>query len=157
RSGPDVMIRADKIGMAGDETSLRRPTLRGTGPRRATSMARGEEAKRSAKRYNATALWVGTMASVASYRPAVPIWDGLSIKRAGPAQVETVQFRRWGWGIGAGFIAGAVIGSALASPYYGYGGYGAYGYGYGYPGPYYGSSYAPYYSYAYAPAPVVYY
>jgi len=36
----------------------------------------------------------------------------------------------WGWrGAGAGFVAGAIIGGALAAPYYGY--------GYGYPGPYY--------------------
>jgi hypothetical protein len=45
-----------------------------------------------------------------------------------PPGVETVQWRRgwgyrggWGWGdVGAGFVAGAVIGGALASPYYGY-------------------------------------
>jgi hypothetical protein len=39
----------------------------------------------------------------------------------------------WGWGLG-GFAAGAVVGSALAAPYY-YGGYGPYGY-YGAPYPY---------------------
>ena len=51
--------------------------------------------------------------------------------------METVQWRRgwgyrggWGWGgVGAGFVAGAVIGGALASPYYGYDPY-------YYPGPY---------------------
>jgi hypothetical protein len=47
----------------------------------------------------------------------------------------------FGWGLG-GFAAGAIIGGALASPYY-YGGYYPYGYGaypaYGYPPP------APYY------------
>lgn len=44
----------------------------------------------------------------------------------------------WGWGLG-GFAAGALVGSALAAPYYyPYGYYGYYGYGpyYG-PGPYY--------------------
>jgi len=59
-----------------------------------------------------------------------------------PASVEIVQWRRgwggggwgyrrgWGWGgVGAGLVAGAVIGSALASPYYGYDPY-------YYPGPY---------------------
>ena len=42
----------------------------------------------------------------------------------------------WGWGgAGLGFAAGALVGSALTSPYYGYGyGYApaAYGYPYGY-------------------------
>jgi hypothetical protein len=38
------------------------------------------------------------------------------------------------WGPGAGFVAGALIGGALAAPYY-YGGY-PYGYGYGYGSPY---------------------
>jgi hypothetical protein len=41
----------------------------------------------------------------------------------------------WGWGLG-GFAAGAIVGSALAAPYY-YGGYGPYGY-YSAPYPYYG-------------------
>jgi len=41
----------------------------------------------------------------------------------------------WGWGLG-GFAAGAIVGSALAAPYY-YGGYAPYGY-YGAPYPYYG-------------------
>ena len=46
----------------------------------------------------------------------------------------------WGWGGAAlGLAAGALIGSALAAPYYAYGyGYPAYGYGYGYPGYGYG-------------------
>jgi hypothetical protein len=53
----------------------------------------------------------------------------------------------WGWGPGAGFLAGAIVGGAIAS-----GGYGYYGapYYYGYPAyPYYGY-YAPravYYGY----------
>jgi hypothetical protein len=38
------------------------------------------------------------------------------------------------WGPGVGFAAGAIIGGALAAPYY-YGGY-PYGYGYGYGYPY---------------------
>jgi hypothetical protein len=65
-----------------------------------------------------------------------------------------------GWGLGAGALAGAVVGGAIASsaygyyggPYYGYGGpyygggyYPAYGYG----GPYYGSGYSPAYGYGY--------
>jgi hypothetical protein len=57
----------------------------------------------------------------------------------------------WGWGgFGVGLAAGALIGGALAAPYYGgyysYG-YPAYAYGYGYP--YYGYGYS---SYGYAPA-----
>jgi hypothetical protein len=65
----------------------------------------------------------------------------------------------WGWGgAGLGLAVGALIGSALAAPYYGYGyGYPAYGYGYGYPaygygyGTGYGSGYgyAPTYGYGY--------
>ncbi len=52
----------------------------------------------------------------------------------------TAAEARWGWGgpaILGGLAAGAIIGGALAAPYYGYG----YGYGPGYyaygPGPYY--------------------
>jgi hypothetical protein len=53
----------------------------------------------------------------------------------------------WGPAIG-GFAVGAVIGSALARPYYGYGyGYPA-SYGYGYPA-YYSYGYPRYYSYGY--------
>src|SRR5215831_10766614 len=53
----------------------------------------------------------------------------------------------WGPALG-GLAAGALIGSAFARPYYGYG-YPAY-YGYGYPAPYsYG--YPAYYSYSYPP------
>jgi hypothetical protein len=45
----------------------------------------------------------------------------------------------WGWGaVGAGLVAGAIIGGALSAPYYGYG-----------PGPYY-------YPGPYAAPPVVY-
>src|SRR4029077_3317172 len=57
----------------------------------------------------------------------------------------------WGWGgFGVGLAAGALIGGALAAPYYGgyYGyGYPAYAYGYGYPN--YGYGYS---GYGYAPA-----
>jgi BA14K-like protein len=81
------------------------------------------------------AVSIPSLASVAS---AMPIADGMALRNAAPAAVETVQWRRgwrgggggWGWrGAGAGFVAGAIIGGALAAPYYGY--------GYGYPGPYY--------------------
>jgi hypothetical protein len=56
----------------------------------------------------------------------------------------------WGPALG-GFAVGALVGSAFARPYYGYGypayyGYGYPAYGYGYPA-YYGYSYPPYYGY----------
>jgi hypothetical protein len=56
----------------------------------------------------------------------------------------------WGWGgAGLGLATGALVGAALASPYYGYG-YGAPYYGYGYD---YGYPVAAYdYDYGYAPA-----
>jgi hypothetical protein len=53
----------------------------------------------------------------------------------------------WGWGVGA-LAAGALIGAAIASPYY-YGGYYPY-YDYGYP--YYGYGYPYGYSTAYYPS-----
>ncbi len=77
-----------------------------------------------------------------------------------PSTAEARWGRGWGWGpaIG-GFAVGALIGSALARPYYGYGyapyysyGYPAY-YSYGYPS-YYSYGYPSYYSYGfYAPRP----
>jgi len=74
---------------------------------------------------------IGSFANVASAAPATGV---LALKNAVPTTVESVHWRRRGYGyggVGAGFIAGAIIGGALAAPYYGY--------GYG-PGPYY---YAP--------------
>jgi hypothetical protein len=98
----------------------------------------------------ATIVFVAGTSSLATVASATPVANGLAIKNALPASVEIVQWRRgwggggwgyrrgWGWGgVGAGFVAGAVIGSALASPYYGYDPY--------YPGPYVGP-----------PGPVVY-
>ena len=67
-----------------------------------------------------------------------------------PAEAQGYGYRGWGyggWGLGLGVLAaGAVIGSALASPYYGY----SPGYSYGY-APGYSYGYAPGYSYGYAP------
>ena len=98
--------------------------------------------------------------SVATVADASPTSGALAIKNAVPANVEAVQWRRgwggggwrgggWGYrrgwgGAGAGFVAGALIGSALASPYYGYGPY---------PGPYYVAPPAPVY---YGPPAAVY-
>jgi hypothetical protein len=100
----------------------------------------------------APAVVLATVATFASSASAVPLANALVLKNAVPNQVESVQWRRrgWGWG-GAGFVAGAIIGSALASPYY----YGN-GYRYGYNGynPTYYSYAAPTYyaAPAYAPA-----
>jgi hypothetical protein len=93
---------------------------------------------------------VATMTTFASSASAMPFADALAIKNAVPAQVETVQWRRgWGWrGAGLGFVAGAVIGSALAAPYYG-------GYGYGGCG-YYGCGGRGYYAQSYYAAPTYY-
>jgi len=82
-------------------------------------------------RHLAAALLAATsIVTMPNLAPAAPIADALAIKNAAPAAVETVQWRGWGWGLGAGFVTGAIIGGALANPYYGYGPY-------YYPGPYY--------------------
>ena len=94
----------------------------------------------------AAIVFIAGTSSLATGASATPLANGPAIKNAVPASVETVQWRRgwgyrggWGWGgVGAGFVAGAVIGGALASPYYGYDPY-------YYPGPYAGP-----------PGPVVY-
>jgi hypothetical protein len=58
---------------------------------------------------------------------------GAALATSAPAQAWRGGGWGWGWGLG-GFAAGAIVGSALAAPYY-------------YP---YGGYYAPY---AYAPPP----
>lgn len=87
---------------------------------------------------------VGTagIVELASAASAAPVGGALAIKKAVPANTESVQWRRgwgwrggWGWGgAAAGFVAGAVVGSALTAPYY-------YGYGPYYPDPYYPGPY----------------
>ena len=88
------------------------------------------------------------IASFATVASALPVFDALAIRNAAPPTVEKVQWR-WGWGWGApvaaGVVAGAVVGSALAAPYYGYGPY-------YYPGPYYPGPPPAYYGYP-PPAP----
>jgi hypothetical protein len=99
----------------------------------------------------ATLLVVAGLSSVGSGAYAGPLSASISLRDATPQNVETVQWRGGGWrrggwggwrgggvGLGLGFAAGALIGSALAAPYYG--GYGYYGdgYGYGYSPAYYG-------------------
>jgi hypothetical protein len=89
----------------------------------------------------AAAFFAVSIVSSANVASATPIADALAVKNAAQTNVKTVQ---WGWGVGAGFVGGAIIGGALASPYYGYGGY------YPYPGAYYRPP-------AYVVAPPVYY
>lgn len=101
----------------------------------------------SARTLAATLAFATAVSSLASGASAMPVADALAIKNAVPERVESVQWRGgWGWGgVAAGFIAGAVVGSALTAPYY-------YGYGPYYPGPYYVAPPGPvYYG---PPAPV---
>ncbi len=65
----------------------------------------------------------------AAAAPAANI-DSLASKLAAPGDVETVQWRRRGWGYGAGFGTGVIIGGVYGAPYY-------YPSGPYYPGPYY--------------------
>ena len=83
---------------------------------------------------------------------AAPISGTLALHNAAPSNVQDVRWygggwrgggwrgggwgRGWGWGVGGGLAAGAIIGGALAAPYY-YGG-----------GPYYANPY-----YAQGPGP----
>jgi hypothetical protein len=85
-----------------------------------------------AMRKVSAAVLVAAIASSASVASAMP---GAALQSAAPTNVEQVRWGYgWGWGAGAGFVAGALIGGALAPHYY-------------YPGPYYGPAY-------YGPAPV---
>jgi hypothetical protein len=67
----------------------------------------------------------------------------------------TTADARWGWWGPAlgGLAVGAIIGSALARPAYGYYGYGYPAYSYGYAPAYYGYAYSPGYYGSYAPRP----
>jgi hypothetical protein len=90
----------------------------------------------------ATALLAaGAVSFAGTAATALPLAGGLAIKNAAPSPVETVRFGHWGWGgVGAGFVAGALLGGALVGPRY----YGPGPYYYG-PGPYYygGPVYSP--------------
>ena len=101
-----------------------------------------------------TALLIAaSVASTAGVASAAPV-NGLAIKNATTSNVETVQFRRWGWGVAGGLVAGAIIGGIIADqhygPYYPYGPYGPYPYYGPPPGPYYPP---PYVGPVYAPGP----
>src|SRR5258708_36658680 len=75
------------------------------------------------------------VAVFSNFASAMPVTGPLAIRNAAETDIEKVWGRGFGWGFGAGFLGGAIVGGALAAPYYRYG----YGYG-GYPfyGPYYG-------------------
>ncbi len=91
-------------------------------------------------------LWVAVVAAsiavVSNVASATPFADPLWIRNAIRSDTEMVWGRGFGWGVGAGFLGGAIVGGALAAPYYGYPYYRPY---YGRPYPYYG----PYYGYGY--------
>src|SRR5262245_15208058 len=86
----------------------------------------------------AAALIAVAVTSFAGIASAAPVGGALAIKNAATSNIETVQWRGrgWGWGFGGGLAAGAIIGGALAAPYYYGGGY--------YGGPYYYGG-GPYY------------
>lgn len=103
-----------------------------------------------------TAAVVASASLLAAPAGAAPLSGSLALKSSTAAPVETVQWRghrggNWrggNWiGPAAGFAAGAVIGSALAAPYYG-GGNGYYGDSYAYAPGYDSYANAPGYSYA---------
>ena len=104
----------------------------------------------SVQKLTATFVMATSLASISSLAVAAPVMNASAIRNATPSAVETVRW--WGWGApAAAFVAGGLVGGALAAPYY-------YGYGPYYPGPYYSGAYypAPYYPgpgpYAAAPA-----
>lgn len=79
----------------------------------------------------AAAAFLATGVSLFSgYASALPVADATAIKNSTASHVETVRWHHRGWGFGAGLLGGAIIGGALAAPYY-----------YGGPGPYYGPGY----------------
>ena len=75
----------------------------------------------------AAALIAVAVPSFASIASAAPVGGALAIKNVATSNIETVRWgwggRGWGWGLGGGLAAGAIIGGALAAPYYYSGGY----------------------------------
>ena len=83
---------------------------------------------------------------------AVTLVGATALTTSTSAEARWGAWGGWGWGVGA-FAAGAVIGSALTAPYYGY----TYAPGYAYApryayAPGYRDRYTPAYSYGSAPA-----
>jgi len=79
----------------------------------------------------AAVLAAGVVAA-SNVASATPFADALAIRKATGTDVEKVWGRGFGWGFGAGFLGGAIVGGALAAPYY-----------YGGPYYYYGAPYYP--------------
>jgi hypothetical protein len=87
------------------------------------------------------AFFMTSLTPLTNVASAMP-FDVYAIKNAAPTDIDAVRYYGrggWGWGVGAGIVGGAIIGSMLAAPYYyGPGPYYAPAPYYG-PGPYYGS------------------
>src|SRR3954447_16419594 len=111
----------------------------------------------SMSRMLSAALLVGTTLSLAAPARALPLAASLQLRDASTSAVQTVQWRHGGWGgghwghrggwggVGLGFAAGTLIGSALAAPYYsGYYAPATYAYAPAYYAP-------PYYAYGFRP------
>jgi hypothetical protein len=67
-------------------------------------------------------LWVtmtaASIAVVSNVASATPFADPPAIKNAAGVDIESVWGRGFGCGVGAGFLGGAIVGGALAAPYY---------------------------------------
>jgi hypothetical protein len=73
----------------------------------------------SVRKNTAIVFFAASVASAAGTASAAPVADGVAIRNAVPATTETVWWGGWGWWApAAGFAAGAIIGGALAAPYY---------------------------------------
>ena len=111
----------------------------------------------SMSRMLSAALLVGTTLPLAAPARALPLAASLQLRDASTSAVQTVQWRHGGWGgghwghrggwggVGLGFAAGALIGTALAAPNYPYGYYapGYYAYAPAYAPPYYAYGFRP--------------
>jgi hypothetical protein len=113
----------------------------------------------SISRMLSAALLVGATLPVAAPAQALPFAASLQLRDTSTPAIEPVQWRHggwggghwrhgggWGWGgIGVGFAAGALIGTALAAPYYPYGYYAPryYAYAPAYAPPYYAYGFRP--------------
>jgi hypothetical protein len=70
----------------------------------------------SMRKTTATMFFATAVASVVSTASAAPVADGVAIRKAVPATLETVW---WGWwGPAPGFLEGAMVGGALVAPNY---------------------------------------
>jgi hypothetical protein len=66
----------------------------------------------------ATVLGAGVLVAP-NLGAATPFADALAITKPTDTNVETVRWGRgFGWGLGAGLLGGAIVGGALAAPYY---------------------------------------